>query len=301
MFKENATVLMIGGSGCLGFETMTWLLHNTSAKVICFSRGQKSADLIDGVIYEQGDILEQSSVERVLKKHAVTHVLHAAALRTSACKENPEKAEQVNVGGTNNVLEAIKDYGGVKRFVFISTAAVYQVPKDDFYPDEKSPTDPLNAYTATKLHGEKIVEDFSRKNNLPSTILRPQIIFGPSRGNDGSTAGVTTAIKSAVKGENYTIPFSGRYCFSFSQDVGEFCAKALLESPKNFEIYNLPGNSYDIEEIVYSLNDQFGDGLIGFIKNDYPFAKGINCELFFADFPDCTVTDFDQAIEAFKG
>ncbi|NQZ58582.1 MAG: SDR family oxidoreductase, partial [Lentisphaeraceae bacterium] len=220
---NNHTVLIIGGSGCVGQEATKWLLKNRSAKIICLSRGLAAINKDPQVIYEQGDILKINSIEAVLQKHQVTHVLHTAALRTTACKENPALAVEVNINGTVNVLEAMRRFGKVKRLVFISTAAVYQVPGNDVYPNEKHPTSPLNSYTATKLACEQLIECYAINYAIPATILRPQVIYGPTRGEEGSTAGVTTAIKEAAAGRKFTIPFSGQTCFVYSEDMGQYC------------------------------------------------------------------------------
>ena len=157
--------------------------------------------------------------------------MHTAALRTTQCKQNPELAVKVNVNGLTNVF-AIREYGKIEHLVFISTAAVYKVPQDGSHPDENSPVEALNLYTSTKLAGEALCESYAHSYGIKSTVLRPQIIYGPSRGEEGSTAGVSMALKEAKSGRAYTIPFSGEYAFTYSSDVGLFCKGSALESTK---------------------------------------------------------------------
>jgi nucleoside-diphosphate-sugar epimerase len=293
-------VMIIGGSGCVGEESAKALLKTQKCTVIAVSRGKSAHEPIEGVIYEQGDILDKDSILRVLQKHEVTHVLHTAALRTSQCKANPEQAVRVNINGTSNVLEAIRAYGKLEHFVFISTAAVYKVPEDGSFPDEFSPTEALNLYTSTKLAGEVLVESYAHSYGLKCTVLRPQIIYGPSRGNEGSTAGLSIALKEARAGRTYTIPFSGTYAFTFSSDLGGFCCEVLLNSSKEnkYELYNLPSESHSVKDLVAQINTQLGKNLISFDEKLYPFAKGVSSKKFQKAFPKCKLSSFKQIIES---
>ena len=290
------TLMIIGGSGCVGEETAKALLTDRDTKVISVARGKSAVNAIDGVTYEQGDILESESILRLLEKHSVTEVLHTAALRTSQCKANPEQAVKVNVNGTSHVLEAVREYGKVEHFVFISTAAVYKVPEDGTFPDENSPTEALNLYTATKLAGEVLVESYAHSYGLKATVLRPQIIYGPSRGEEGSTAGLSTALNEAGAGRSYCIPFSGTYAFTYTQDVGKFCKAVLLQPSHQFEIYNLPGESLAIKDVVQEINSLCGQKLISFDQQDYPFAKGVSSSKFFKTFPQSQLSPMSEIL-----
>jgi len=292
-------VLIIGGSGCVGTETILALLSREVDQVICLSRGETVVNAIEGVNYVQADILDRDSISQVLQDHSVTHVLHAAALRTTDCKNDPARAVEVNVTGTCNVLEAIRLYGAVQRLVFTSTAAVYKVPDDGSFVAEQAATIPLNLYTATKLAAEQLIESYALNYPLPATILRPQIIYGPTRGSDGSTAGITQAIKSAAAGKPYTIPFGGRTGFHYSRDVGQHHALALLNSPEHFACYNLPAESLHVAEICAAINAHFDHQLVDFTDHPYPFAEGLESSAFQKAFPARESTSFASALDEF--
>lgn len=293
-------VLIIGGSGCVGIETTHALIERGVDNLICLSRGATAIDPIEGVNYVQADILDLGSISKVLSDHSVTHVLHAAALRTTDCKNDPIRAVEVNVTGTSNVLEAIRCYNGlhgqIKRLVFTSTAAVYKVPDDGSVVDEQAATIPLNLYTATKLAAEQLIESYAINYQIPATILRPQIIYGPTRGTDGSTAGITQAMKAAKAGQPFTIPFGGRTGFHYSRDVGKQHAMALLESPEHFARYNLPAESLHVADICSAINTHYGKVLIDFIDTPYPFAEGLDSSAFMKAFPETRQTSFVNAL-----
>ncbi|MFD2158406.1 NAD-dependent epimerase/dehydratase family protein [Rubritalea tangerina] len=290
-----ATILIVGGSGCVGIETTKALLRD-GHQVVSLSRGNRPLSPLANVTHVQADILDPQSIHSALEAHAITHVLHAAALRTTDCKKNPSQAVTVNINGTANLLEALSHYGKVERLVFTSTAAVYKVPDDNAFVDESAPTEVLNAYTATKLAAEQLVECYSHSHNLPATILRPQIIYGPTRGSDGSTAGITSAIYKASNGEDFTIPFGGTTYFHYSEDVGHYHAQALLHSPHHFARYNLPGESLDVSSICQSLNTLFPKSSIHHTPLRYPFANGLIDHAFLNDFPNTQRTPLTEAI-----
>ncbi|MFT5882461.1 MAG: nucleoside-diphosphate-sugar epimerase [Crocinitomicaceae bacterium] len=291
-----ATVLIIGGSGCVGIETTHALLSRGVDTIICLSRGTTAIIPVQGVKYVQADILAPKSISAVLNEHAVTHVLHAAALRTTDCKNAPARAVELNVTGTTNVLEAIRLYGKIQRIVFTSTAAVYKVPDDGSFVDERATTIPLNPYTATKLAAEQLIECYALCYQIPATILRPQIIYGPTRGSDGSTAGISQAIKAAQEERHFTIPFGGRTGFHYSRDVGQQHAIALLESPEHFARYNLPAESLSIAELCSAINTHHGNQLVDYIDSPYPFAHGLDSSAFLQAFPQAQCTSFSDAL-----
>jgi len=133
---------------------------------------------------------------------------------------------------------------------------------------------------------------------VKSTVVRPQIIYGPSRGSDGSTAGVSVAMREAAQGGKYTIPFKGRTFFHFSRDVGRFVGRALLETSEDFELYNLPGESLDVEDISRGLNKRFGKNLIDCEDVVYPFAEGLKDESFCKKFEDVDVTCLADVLDS---
>jgi nucleoside-diphosphate-sugar epimerase len=86
-----------------------------------------------------------------------------------------EVLERVNVHGTRNLITACLDVN-VQRLIHFSTGGVYGVSK--YSPvDEKHPTKPLDAYSVSKFHTEKVVLAADKK--LRTTIFRPTAVYGP--------------------------------------------------------------------------------------------------------------------------
>ena len=294
--------LIIGASGCIGFETAKWLLQNRQAdKVVTLSRGKTEfPGKINGNIHEIGNIADPDSILQVLMKHNVTHVIHCAALRTSDCNENPVRAREINVGGTQNVIEACEKSATVKEFLFLSTAAVYdQVDEQIEGVNEESAVSKYAPYVATKLESEEFIQAHFASSDIIFTIIRPQIFFGPTRSLSGSTAGVTMSIKEAALNKEYNIPYSGKYSFHYTGDAGALLG-TVLTSEKNYkcEIFNLPGNSHKVaefKEILDSITKQ--SSLISITEKQYPFAKSASYLKYEQFFGDAKISSLENAVK----
>ena len=155
--------LVTGASGFIGGHLVRRLLdRKDSVRVLCrpsnsFAIAQLSALGAEVVL---GDLRDEDSLTRAMRD--VDVVFHCAGLASDCAPK--EEVHLINVKGTQLCLEAARQQG-VKRFVHLSSFVVlgkYQDP-----------------YTATKREGEKLVRSFSGKYSLPTTILRPPIVYGP--------------------------------------------------------------------------------------------------------------------------
>ena len=115
-------------------------------------------------------------------------VIHAAGKAHSIPKAESEKKKffQVNVVGTQNLLEGLRKSGLPKYFVFISSVSVYGKAKGNFI-NENNSLDALDPYGASKIEAERIVSEWCSSNNVICTILRLPLIIGSNPpGNLGS-------------------------------------------------------------------------------------------------------------------
>lgn len=295
--------MIIGASGCIGYETAKWLLENYHHdRVVTVSRGMTEfPGTLKNASHETGDISSIDSIKTIIEKNKVTHILHCAALRTTECNADPDKARKVNVGGTANVINAAMQCDSVRDFTFISTAAVYnQTEKREKDVTEEAETSKYAPYVATKLESEEMIKEYSKESTISFTSLRPQILFGPSRSLSGSTAGITKCIKSAALNQSYSVPFSGRYSFHFTGNIGEIIGRVLTK-PKNysFEIFNLPGSSHDVQEFINFANSQNNESpQISQTENIYPFAISISHDKYIKFFGEISITPLNEALAA---
>lgn len=165
-------VLVTGGAGYIGSVIAARLLARGHAVTVYddLSRGHRAA-VPAGASLVQGDIRDQSRVQGALLDSRCDAIVHMAALaEVGESVEQPERYRDVNVNGTAAVIAAA-EAAAVGRLVFSSTAAVYgeprRVPIDE--DDELAPTNP---YGASKLAGERLLEQARDAGDLAFTALR---------------------------------------------------------------------------------------------------------------------------------
>lgn len=167
-------VLITGGSGFLGCHVARKLLKS-GYQVTLYDRAFLDAkDLLGKVTAIKGDIRNKKKLDSAMKSQ--DFVVHAAAVLPIV--HNKKTIFSTNVDGTKIVLEAALRHK-VKRLVFISSTAVYGVPRH--LPEkETSPLDPIGYYGESKVEGEKLCFEYAKKG-LSVNILRPKTFLGPER------------------------------------------------------------------------------------------------------------------------
>jgi UDP-glucose 4-epimerase len=111
-------VLITGGMGVIGAETSRKFVREGHRPVI-YARHRDDRlifDILDKVDFESGDVLDWARLLDVIKRHKITHIVHAAGFVGAVSAANPALSIQVNVMGTVNVLEAARSFD-IKRVV----------------------------------------------------------------------------------------------------------------------------------------------------------------------------------------
>lgn len=165
-------ILLTGGAGYIGSHTAVELLENGYEVVIADSleTGHKKAVPSDAIIHV-GDIRNRAFLDSIFECETIDAVVHFAAYSLVAeSMANPLKYYDNNVGGTRSLLSAMTDHG-VKKIVFSSTAAVYGEPVH-IPIRETDPTNPTNAYGATKLAMEQMLKWTDTAHGVKSVALR---------------------------------------------------------------------------------------------------------------------------------
>src|SRR5690554_2242336 len=128
-----------------------------------------------------GDITKSqlaiTDTEQAELRNTVTHVYHLAAIYDLAVKK--KIAEQVNVQGTKNVNEWVKELRKLKRYTYFSTAYVSGTRQGRIFEKELEMNQSFkNHYEKTKYEAEVLVR--SQMDEVPTTIIRPGIVRGHS-------------------------------------------------------------------------------------------------------------------------
>ena len=201
---EITRALVTGAGGFIGSHTVERLLGDgipVRAFVRYTSTGQAgwldriqmpNRDALDIVF---GDLRDAEAVR--LAAADCSHVFHLGALIAIPYSyQHPGEFVTVNVGGTLNVLEAVRQQG-VRRAVFVSTSEVYGTAQ--YVPiDEEHPRVAQSPYAASKIAADALVHSYHRSFDVPAVIARPFNTYGPRQ---SLRAIVPTVIAQAQSGK----------------------------------------------------------------------------------------------------
>ncbi|MGW0606329.1 UDP-glucose 4-epimerase GalE [Streptomyces sp. NPDC002644] len=164
--------LVTGGAGYIGAHVVRVMAEGGERVVVLDDLSTGSADRVPaGVPLVTGSVLDGPLLERTMREHEVTGVVHIAAKKQVAeSVERPLYYYRENVTGLQTLLEAMTATG-VGSIVFSSSAAVYGMPDVDLV-TEDTPCAPINPYGATKLTGEWLIAAASRAHGIRSAALR---------------------------------------------------------------------------------------------------------------------------------
>ncbi len=195
------TILVTGGAGYIGSH-MVYALVNTGERVIVLDDLSTGFDwaIAPSARFIVGDTGNEALVSRIIAEHSIESIIHfAAAVVVPESVSRPLKYYLNNTANSRNLIEcAVK--GGVRRFVFSSTAAVYGNPAR-VPVTEDDPTAPMSPYGSSKLMTETILRDASAAHGLDHVILRYFNVAGadPLLRTGQSTRAATHLVKVAVE------------------------------------------------------------------------------------------------------
>ncbi len=173
-------ILVTGGAGFIGSHVVDRLValgHRvTVLDNLQAGKVENLAGVRDRITFIRGDLRDQRAVRRAARgAEGVIHIGANASVPHSV--EDPRYDFESNAGGTFNLLEACRA-GGVRRFLYASSAAVYGEP--DYTPiDESHPLRPISPYGASKLAGERMGFAYAESYGLSFTAARIFNIYGP--------------------------------------------------------------------------------------------------------------------------
>jgi nucleoside-diphosphate-sugar epimerase len=259
-------------------------------------------DELARVEFVVGDITDLGSVERALADHAITNVVHLAALQVPFCRADPPLGAQVNVTGTVNVFEAVKRRGeGMAPVVYTGSIGMYSPTDVDASTgrlEEDADAHPGNHYGVYKLANEGSARIYWADSGVPSVGLRPMTVYGAGR-DQGMTSSPTAAIAAAVLGVPFRIGFGGRTLFQYAEDVAKTLIMASRSSPGGPRIYNLGGSQVSLDDWAAAIEVAVPEaaGLITVAPDGLPFPSDIAHDRL-AELGAVPVTPFGDAIAA---
>lgn len=171
MKKINNSVLVTGGAGYIGSKIVTDLIKLKYKVIIIDNLSTGSPLLINKKAkFYKCDLSNEKQLKEIFDTNKINYVIHcAASLNVKESQAKPKKYFNNNVTNTRKLLRVFVK-NKIKFFIFSSSCTVYGNQKKSF--NEKLKPNPVSVYGKTKYECEKLIENFSKKNNFKYIILR---------------------------------------------------------------------------------------------------------------------------------
>jgi nucleoside-diphosphate-sugar epimerase len=195
------TLLITGGGGfVMSNLARLWLEQHETDHVVVLDSGPFDPALARffkpveaRLSYVRASVLDRTALDRISVEHDITHVVHAATVTLFAPEEPdgsyvkhpetdaPAKVLEVNIMGAVTVLEWARHLPRLKRFINLSSGAVY----NDYGPEPVGPmpedgwVDPPEFYGISKLSSELIGKRYARLFGMSVAACRLSGVYGP--------------------------------------------------------------------------------------------------------------------------
>ena len=198
--------LVTGGAGFIGSNVADLLLENDYAVTVIdnLSSGKRS-QVPSAAELKELDIcsLEAAALVREGKFDVVCHLAAQIDVRKSVA--DPAADAQLNIGGSLNLLEAVRRSGHATRFVFSSTGGAVYGDFVEAPTGEEAPKDPQSPYGTAKLSVELYMGYFARVHGLDCVALRYSNVYGPRQDPHGEAGVVAIFCDRLIDGTPLTI------------------------------------------------------------------------------------------------
>jgi dTDP-glucose 4,6-dehydratase len=275
-------LLITGGCGFIGSNYINYIFNkyddfniiNIDAMYYCASENNINKEVRDSERYKliKGNLCSYDLVYHIVNDYKIDYIIHFAA--QSHVQNSFEDALQYtkdNIVGTHNLLEVVRKYRKLIKFIHVSTDEVYgesMIEKNENKKTEESILCPTNPYAATKASAELIAQSYYYSFNIPIIITRGNNVYGP---NQYPEKIIPKFIKLLKENSKVTIQGDGSNVRAFIHvnDVVK-AFDIILEKGIIGEIYNI--GSDDNEE--YTVKN-VAEILIKKIKNNENYEEHI--------------------------
>jgi UDP-glucose 4-epimerase len=252
--------LVTGGAGFLGAALANRLVREGhQVRVIDDLSAGDSARLNEQVLFTRGDVTDRPKLWTLLQ--GVDCVYHLAArVLVSESILYPRAYNDVNVGGTVSVMEAMRD-AGVQRVVFTSSGAVYGEQAEQPVQEDHAPN-PQSPYAVSKLAAEYYVRTIGALWGIETVILRIFNAYGPGQNLPASHPPVVPRfLHQALRGGSLVIFGSGGQTrdFVYVDDVVEALAAAATAADVDRRIVNVgTGRETSVNDLAVRVAEATG-------------------------------------------
>lgn len=265
---RTESVLVTGGCGFLGQHLANELAAHGLRPVVFGNRERRqllSPQLAESkdCPFARGDVLNIPELEAAIVDFGVSSVVHSAAIIPPASEQRPYHALKVNLLGTLNVLEAVRQHG-LGRVTLVSSGAVYPVAPSEAREDSFFPPDmPYGFYGAAKASAEMIGLQYANRYGVDFVSTRHGAIYGP--GGESSPHYLNRLLLSAMAGRSVRLKSGGDHRFEFVYVADAVRGLRLVHTePKlKHRVYNIgTGQDHRLSDVARMIEGYFPEAVL---------------------------------------
>jgi len=253
--QDKTRILITGALGQIGSELTMKLRERFGGENVVASdiKTDPKPEIRDSGPYTILDVTDPEGILAAVKKYGINTIYHMSAILSATGEKNPALAWKVNINGTRNILDAVRDLD-LNRIFVPSSIAVFgpETPRD--HTPQETILLPKTMYGITKVAGELLCDYYVKKFGVDVRGVRyPGIISHKTLPGGGTTDYAVEIFYAAVKNGHY-------HCFVKKDTVLPMmympdCLKATMDL-MDAEYHNLKHHSsFNISGMSFSAGD----------------------------------------------
>lgn len=268
MESNKLKVVVTGGAGFIGSHLIDRLLQegHTVINIDNFDPFYDESIKRDNIkshlkyraytLYET-DIRDKKALDNAISDDAdvIIHLAAKAGVRPSI--EDPIAYQEVNVGGTQNILEVARGKE-INQFVFASSSSVYGKNPNVPWKEDDAVLQPISPYASTKVSGELLGHVYSHLYGIRFLALRFFTVYGPRQRPD---LAIHKFLKLMIDGNEITLHGDGSTSrdYTYIDDIVNGIMSAICYKGSVYEVFNF-GNNQTVEliELVEAIEEASG-------------------------------------------
>ena len=262
-------VVITGGTGFIGKILARRLLEigeltaSSGApmpieSVVLFDQGipdTRPSGLDERVTMVAGDISDRETVFSLVDQDDIA-VFHLASVVSGGGEKDFDLAMRVNLDGGLNILEAVRARAGTPKLLFTSSIAIFGGDNMPAVVGDNTKPNPQTTYGMTKVAGEILINDYSRKGYLDGRTARlPTVIIRPGKPNAAASSFASGVLREPLNGEECILPVSRETAMAslgYRNVVNGIIQLMELDAAKlgTDRAVGLPSRTYTVAEMI---------------------------------------------------
>lgn len=268
MNSENLNIIVTGGAGFIGSHLIDRLLKDGHSITNIdnfdpfYDESIKRDNIkghlqFDSYTLHEVDIRNKEALDKVISgdTDVIVHLAAKAGVRPSIA--DPISYQEVNVAGTQNMLEVAREKR-IQQFVFASSSSVYGKNPNVPWKEDDAVLQPISPYASTKMSGELLGHVYSHLYDIRFLALRFFTVYGPRQRPD---LAIHKFLKLMSDGKEITLYGDGstRRDYTFINDIVDGILGAIEYKESMYEVINL-GNNQTVKllELVDAIEEASG-------------------------------------------